>query len=135
MEPDLNHPNRVLAVGEVLWDVFADCHRLGGAPLNFGAHARRMQHETLVISALGEDELGRSARAALGTLGLDTRFVQSTTQLPTGTASVQLGPEGHAVGPVPVRSRARAGGHGGVLVAERAGRDDVRGTDHRAVQW
>ena len=94
MRPSPIYPRRVLAIGEVLWDVFADCHRLGGAPLNFGAHARRMQHETLVISALGEDELGRSARAAMGTLGLDTRFVRSTTQLPTGTASVQLGPGG-----------------------------------------
>jgi len=85
---------RVLALGEILWDVFEDSSRLGGAPLNFAAHASRLGHETLVVSALGDDELGRSARAQIEALGLGTRFIQATSRFPTGTASVQLGPNG-----------------------------------------
>jgi fructokinase len=85
---------RVLALGEILWDVFESSTRLGGAPLNFAAHVSRLGHETLVVSALGNDELGRSARAEIEALGLDTRFIQATSRFPTGTASVQCGPNG-----------------------------------------
>ena len=35
----------VVAVGEVLWDIFPQSSRLGGAPLNFGVHARRLGHD------------------------------------------------------------------------------------------
>jgi fructokinase len=85
---------RVLALGEILWDVFESSTRLGGAPLNFAAHVSRLGHETLVVSALGNDELGRSARAEIEALGLGTRFIQATSRFPTGTASVQCGPNG-----------------------------------------
>jgi fructokinase len=77
-----------------LWDVFEDSTRLGGAPLNFAEHASRLGHEALVISALGNDELGTSARAEIDALGLGTRFIQATSLFPTGTASVQCGPNG-----------------------------------------
>ena len=30
----------ILSIGEVLWDVFGDAEHLGGAALNFAAHAR-----------------------------------------------------------------------------------------------
>jgi fructokinase len=83
---------RVLVVGEVLWDLFPDSVRLGGAALNFAAHATRLQHKPLLISAVGTDELGEEAIRAIATLGLDTSFVQVTKRFKTGTASVQLGP-------------------------------------------
>jgi len=84
----------VLAVGEVLWDVFHDSTRLGGAPLNFTVNVSRMGHEAILISAVGDDALGRSAREAIEALGLDTRFIRTTPQFPTGSALVQTGPNG-----------------------------------------
>ena len=48
----------VVVLGEVLWDVFEHSRRLGGAPLNFGVHARRLGHPVALISALGKT-LGR----------------------------------------------------------------------------
>jgi fructokinase len=86
---------RLLVVGEVLWDLFPDSVRLGGAALNFAAHAKRLGHEPLLISAVGTDELGQEAVRAISTLGLDTSFVQKTERFKTGTASVQLGPYDH----------------------------------------
>ncbi len=83
---------RVLVVGEVLWDLFPDSVRLGGAALNFAAHTKRLQHKPLLISAVGRDELGEEAARAITTLGLDTSFLQITERFKTGTASVQLGP-------------------------------------------
>jgi fructokinase len=84
-------PARILVLGEVLWDIFADSVRLGGAPLNFAVHVQRLGHTPLLISALGEDNLGRQALQAIKTLGIDTTALQTTNQFPTGTAHVQLG--------------------------------------------
>ena len=88
---------RPLVLGEVLWDVFPDSTRLGGAPLNFAAHARRMGHAPLLISAVGEDDLGRQAVREIQSLGLDTSLLQRTRRFPTGRAGVSLDPLGQAV--------------------------------------
>ena len=85
---------RVLAIGEILWDVFDDAPRLGGAPLNFAAHARRMGHDAILVSATGADDLGARARARIESLGLNARFVRTTAIYATGAALVQLGPGG-----------------------------------------
>jgi fructokinase len=85
---------RILAVGEILWDIFSDSTRLGGAPLNFAAHASRLGHEAVILSAVGNDALGERARSEIEALGLNSRLVQTTDRFPTGAASVQLGPGG-----------------------------------------
>ena len=66
-----------LVVGEVLWDVFPDATRLGGAALNFAAHLERLGHVPRIVSAVGRDALGDSASAEIASLGLDTTFLQS----------------------------------------------------------
>jgi len=87
-------PARALVVGEVLWDVFPDASRLGGAPLNFAAHLRRLGHVPRIVSAVGQDAGGETAAAAITSLGLDTTFLQSSDHFRTGTASVSLGTDG-----------------------------------------
>lgn len=89
---DVENRSSVAVLGEVLWDVFEQSRRLGGAALNFAAHAKRLGHETSLISAVGVDALGEEAAAAISVLGLDTTFLQKTTRFQTGTARVQLGP-------------------------------------------
>jgi fructokinase len=83
---------RALVVGEVLWDVFPDATRLGGAALNFAAHLSLLGHLPRVVSAVGQDALGEAAAADIRSLGLDTTLLQSSDRFPTGTASVRLGP-------------------------------------------
>jgi fructokinase len=83
-------PDAVVALGEVLWDVFPDSMRLGGAPLNFAVHARRLGHPVYLVSAVGADELGRETLRRIASLDLDTAFVQTSESLPTGTATVEL---------------------------------------------
>ena len=87
-------PGRVVALGEILWDVFDDSTRLGGAPLNFTVNVSRMGHEAILISALGDDSPGRSAKETIEAFGLDTRFIGTTPQFPTGSALVQTEPTG-----------------------------------------
>lgn len=97
LQNDLGHNDdsvRIVVLGEILWDVFPDCTRLGGAPLNFAVHASRVGCETLLISAVGEDDLGRKAQQAVKEMGLDTSMLQITTRRKTGTACVQLDPPG-----------------------------------------
>jgi fructokinase len=86
---------RVLVVGEILWDVFADATRLGGAPLNFAVQLERLGHDPRIVSAIGADMLGHEAGVAIASLGLDTTFLQTTARFGTGTASVRLGPGDH----------------------------------------
>lgn len=83
---------RVLVVGEVLWDMFPDATRLGGAPLNFAVHLMRFGHMAGIMSAVGQDALGERAMRDIRSLGLDTTLLQSSDHFGTGTASVQIGP-------------------------------------------
>jgi fructokinase len=82
----------VVAVGEVLWDIFPHSSSLGGAPLNFGVHAKRLGHDVSLISAVGEDDLGRQAAERIAAFQIDTAFLQATSEFPTGAATVQLIP-------------------------------------------
>ncbi len=80
---------KILAVGEILWDVYPDRKTIGGAPLNFAAHAVRCGAESALLSAVGDDGLGRDAVRALGDFGVATRYVQQNG-FPTGQCTVRL---------------------------------------------
>jgi fructokinase len=79
----------LIGIGEVLWDLLPSSRQLGGAPANFGYHAHALGAETRIISAVGDDPLGREILDRLASLGLTTEFVQTGAQ-PTGTVSVKL---------------------------------------------
>lgn len=80
----------IISIGAILWDVFETERHLGGAPLNVAAHARRLGESVALISAVGNDELGREALARCVELGLDTTFIAQTDVAPTGTVDVFL---------------------------------------------
>lgn len=88
--------SRIVVLGEVLWDVFDTSTHLGGAALNFAAHARRLGCEPMLISAVGQDDLGREAMRMIAGLGLDTACVRTSMKFETGTAAVRLGCDGQA---------------------------------------
>jgi fructokinase len=85
---------RVLVIGEVLWDVFPDAEHLGGAPFNFAAHLRRLGHDVVFVSGVGEDERGRRVLRAMDELGLRTSGLSVVRGRPTGYVSVSLSPDG-----------------------------------------
>lgn len=86
----------VAAVGEVLWDVYPDAARFGGAPANFACHAAAFSADALLISAVGDDELGHRAIATLAKHGVDTASVVRDHAHPTGQVEVTLDPSGRA---------------------------------------
>jgi fructokinase len=74
--------------------MFGETRRLGGAPLNFAAHAASLGHPVSLISGLGTDALGDEAAEQLEALGLDASLVQRIPAYATGKAIVELGPGG-----------------------------------------
>jgi fructokinase len=85
---------RILSIGEILWDVFPDSTRLGGAPFNFAVHAHRLGHDVSFLSAVGDDAFGTAAIAHAAALGLSTEWVQAIEGARTGQVTVRLNAEG-----------------------------------------
>jgi fructokinase len=85
---------RIVSVGEILWDVIGQREHLGGAPLNFAAHAQKLGHEVFPLSAVGDDRRGHSALELIRGLGISTEFIRVLPGKPTGTAEVELDLDG-----------------------------------------
>jgi fructokinase len=81
---------RIVSIGEVLWDVIGNEEYLGGAALNFAAHAGRLGHTVFFVSAVGKDERGRRVQARMAEMGLTTRYVHVLDTHPTGVVTVEL---------------------------------------------
>jgi fructokinase len=81
---------RIVSVGEILWDVIGPNEHLGGAPLNFAAHAQKLGHEVFPLSAVGDDERGHRALEHIRSRGISTDFIRVLPDRPTGTAEVEL---------------------------------------------
>lgn len=82
-----------IAIGEILWDLFPDGERLGGATFNFSTHLTRLGAPVHFLSALGSDPRGEWARKRALALKIDTGLLQ-TVDHPTGTVAVTLDSEG-----------------------------------------
>lgn len=83
------HTQKVVALGEVLWDMLPEGRRLGGAPANFACHVAQFGLDACLVSAVGDDEPGHAALSELGRRGLD-RYIAVVPDRPTGTVGVQL---------------------------------------------
>jgi fructokinase len=88
----------IVAIGEVLWDMFPEGPQFGGAPANFACSVAGLAGEDVevcVLSAVGRDELGQRALDILHDRGVDTSYV-SQIDHPTGQVLVHLDAAGHA---------------------------------------
>jgi len=86
----------VVGLGEILWDVFPEGPRFGGAPANFACHAAALGARAQMVSAVGNDQLGEQALAELHQRRVETEAVQRHSHHPTGTVTVSLDSQGHA---------------------------------------
>ncbi len=82
----------VVGLGEVLWDVFPEGKKLGGAPANFAYHVAQLGLGGVVVSAIGNDELGDEIKANFEEKGL-THLLESSPY-PTGTVQVSVNERG-----------------------------------------
>jgi fructokinase len=88
----MNEPPRIVGLGEILWDIMPDGSRhLGGAPLNAAVHAQALGCRASLVSAVGDDELGREAiKLVTERHGLDASAVSVLPDRPTGAVDVRL---------------------------------------------
>ncbi len=84
---------KLIAFGEILFDIFPDRTEIGGAPLNFSSHFAALGGEAYIASALGDDALGEKALSILKSRGISDTLV-SRCKLPTGRCDVTLDERG-----------------------------------------
>ena len=78
-----------ISFGEILFDVFPDKATLGGAPLNVAGHLTKLGLNGAILSAVGNDELGKRALNEIEALGLSTDMI-ATLDYETGKAIITL---------------------------------------------
>ncbi|WP_319560618.1 carbohydrate kinase [Marispirochaeta sp.] len=81
---------KTLTFGEILWDIIDDAEHIGGASYNFAAHLAKLGAESHLVSAVGNDERGKTGLAALKAHGIASSFISSVADAPTGTVTVKL---------------------------------------------
>lgn len=96
--PPGERQHTIAAIGEVLWDVFPTGPRFGGAPANFACTFAGLTGDRAMVSmvsAVGTDELGTQAIAALQNQNVRTNCV-AQLEKPTGTVDIALDESGSA---------------------------------------
>ena len=77
--------------GEVLFDCFPDGNSvLGGAPFNVAWHLQAFGMSPMVVSSVGDDELGKKVRRAMLDWGMATSGLQLDPLHPTGSVDIEF---------------------------------------------
>jgi fructokinase len=82
----------IVGLGEALWDCLPEGRKLGGAPANFAYHTGQFGHDSLAISAVGNDALGKETLDEFDKKGVN--YLMPEVDYQTGTVQVELDSEG-----------------------------------------
>lgn len=82
----------VVGMGEALWDVLSEGKKIGGAPANFAYHVSQFGLPSCVVSAVGDDDLGREIIENFTAKGL--KQLIADVPYPTGTVQVEIDQSG-----------------------------------------
>ena len=84
----MNANDVVVGMGEVLWDMLPEGKKIGGAPANFAYHVSQFGLPSCVVSAVGEDALGKEILDNFTSKGLNCHI--ATVPYATGTVQVSI---------------------------------------------
>lgn len=87
---------KVICFGEVLWDIFPEGEKIGGAPLNVALRLKSLGVATTIVSKVGKDQLGTRLIDFVHEQGLATDYIQQDTVFETGKVNVSLDHNGAA---------------------------------------
>ncbi len=79
---------KIVAFGEVVWDILPNEKILGGTPSNMVFRCNSFNEEGFLLSRVGDDELGNAALLRLQELGISDDNVQVDFEFPTGTVNI-----------------------------------------------
>lgn len=85
--------NKVVCIGEVLWDSLPKGMFLGGAPLNVAVNLNNLGIDTTIISAVGSGTMGERTIEAIEAKGLSSSFIQRVDK-ETGSVEVEVDEKG-----------------------------------------
>ena len=85
-----------VSFGEILFDVFLEHKKIGGAPLNVASRLNSLGGEVAIISSVGKDENGKVLVDYLKESGINTDGIQVNETYPTGIVNVILNEKGNA---------------------------------------
>ena len=86
----------IVCFGEILWDVFPDDEKIGGAPLNVALRLQSLNNNVAIISGVGNDEKGKNLLDYITSNGVSTAHVNINEAYKTGEAIVSLDNRGAA---------------------------------------
>ena len=92
----INKKLNVVSFGEVLFDVFGEEKKIGGAPLNLALRTASFGFPVAVISAVGNDEDGSVICDYIKNNQLNTEGITTTYDYDTGIVQVTLNERGSA---------------------------------------
>lgn len=87
---NIRQNGRVVLFGEVLADIFPDRTVLGGAPFNVARHLKAFGRNPVLVSRVGDDDLGRNVLGTMKQYGMSTGGIQLDRVHPTGQVKVHL---------------------------------------------
>ena len=85
---------KVCCFGEILWDIFPECKKLGGAPFNVATTLKCLGSDVEFISRIGKDSLGDEILHKVDNYQIKTDFIQMDPKYPTGKVNVSLDANG-----------------------------------------
>lgn len=88
MNDIINTNGIVVGMGEALWDMLPEGKKIGGAPANFAYHVSQFGLPSCVVSAVGDDSLGREIIENFNSKGLNRLIAE--VPYPTGTVLVEV---------------------------------------------
>jgi fructokinase len=86
----------ITCFGEVLWDIFPEGSRAGGAPFNVAYNVHKMGIDVKVLSRTGDDELGKKLIQKISNWGISTDYIQADNDHPTGTVIAKIDKQNEA---------------------------------------
>lgn len=87
---------KVICFGEVLWDIFPEGEKIGGAPLNVALRLKALGIATTIVSKIGKDSLGKRLIDFVQEHDLRIKYIQQDAQFETGKVNVTLDQSGSA---------------------------------------
>ncbi|MBP8791642.1 MAG: carbohydrate kinase [Lutibacter sp.] len=86
----------IVCFGEVLWDVFPNHKKIGGAPLNVALRLQSLDNNVSIITRIGDDDLGMEIKKFIKERGVEIENIQIDSELKTGEVKVTLNEKGSA---------------------------------------
>jgi len=81
---------RITSIGEILYDVYPEYKKLGGAPFNFIYHVWKLNGNASFISRVGDGKNGKEMLKQLKAMKFDCKYIGVDTIHPTGKVNIRL---------------------------------------------